>query len=359
MAVRTHTAQASIFHLIAVEHASPRSMTVATQTDADSLTRHLSGLFEEALSASVAAFSSHREVLTYALSGGHRSRPMGCLLACSAVGGTVESAIDVAVAVEFIHKSSVIRDDIADDDDQRSGHSAVHTVYGPAIALAVSDVLWSEGLARIAALPTHWRAASVGSTVAALREMAIGQLEDVAPSLGANSVTARLEVDERKTGALSELACRLGAITGDGADDDVKALSAYGRKLGTAFQVLNTIRNIAGLEPDRPAATDLRKRRDTVLTAHSRAMRGPDVRVANALDQLLPDLDDPAVTQLRATLLSDGAVTFGKTLAASLLSDARRLLESLPPTPARCALTYLAGDGLLSIYDFDQLDEVQ
>jgi hypothetical protein len=42
--------------------------------------------------------------------------------------------------------------------------------------------------------------------------MASGQLEDVAPTPERSSAEARLEVDERKTGALSELSQRVGLV---------------------------------------------------------------------------------------------------------------------------------------------------
>ena len=264
----------------------------------------------------------------------------------------------MAIGVELIHKASVIRDDVEDDDSRRSGQASLHAAYGMAVALAASDLLWTTGLAHISqGHPPHQRAQYVGAAATTLREMAAGQMEDLSPSFDAHSPTARLAVDEQKTGALSELACRLGAMAAEAPPQHIEALATYGRKLGTAFQIVNTIRNLEGVEPERLPASDLKKRRDTVLTAHVREKEGLDIRVAPTSQRRAGlDLDDATVDQLRAEFLSFGAATFGERIANQLLSAARMQLRVLPATSARNILEQLAGESLFHVYAFgDQI----
>jgi geranylgeranyl diphosphate synthase, type I len=305
----------------------------------------LNATFKEALADFVRALPSHRDLVDYATRTGHRTRPVGCLLAADAVGGDWREALDAAVAVELIHKSSVIRDDIADQDSVRSGQPAFYVEFGVPRAIAVSDLLWTLGLKQTLELPPP----GAQSSVKALAEMAAGQLEDVAPSLGRGSIEDRRLVEEQKTGVLAELACRLGAVIGGGGPEQVAALARYGRSLGTAFQIFNDVRNLRGEEPERSAGSDLRKRRDTILSAYARETgeQGGD----NGLGGLRrgeSDLPEDQVRSLRETILSSGAADFGVHTAMELMEEARTHLDGLDPSLARDILKSLTEDALLS-----------
>jgi geranylgeranyl pyrophosphate synthase len=311
---------------------------------------HMLDAFEAVLTRVVEDIPGHAELLHQAVVGGHRTRPLACLLCCDAAGGRWQDALSSAACVELIHKSSVIRDDIADGDISRSGHVTLQARFGIPLALAVSDVLWAVGLELIGAellAAAHQRLAV--ASIRALGEMARGQLEDLAPSRGQGSVAARLRVDEQKTGALTELACLVGAAIGGADERQQQAFASYGRKVGTAFQVINDVRNVEGVESDREPASDIRGGRDTVVTAHARA--------AGVLPATLPVVprrlhSEETVASLRTAALQGGSVEFCRTLAADLLGEARRALKVIQPTPARELMLGLARSELFSIYAF-------
>ena len=305
---------------------------------------------EEALTERIRRLRSHIPIVEYAVAGGHRTRPLGCLLASAAVGGDWRTSIHAAVGVELAHKSSVIRDDIADGDEMRSGQPAVHVAFGVPTALAVSDLLWTLALTQV----SECRLDGVGTDnlrefTNALHEMASGQLEDVAPSPDCLSTAQRLAVEQNKTGRICELGGRLGARIGGGTREQIDALGSYGLKLGTAFQVLNDVRNLRGAETSRALASDVRKRRDTVLSAYARDMASSDVRAF--LDDIRRGAGDLADTQFEAArdaILSSGAIAFGEGLAHSLMTDARAELMALRPSVARSILDSLTRDSLLA-----------
>jgi geranylgeranyl diphosphate synthase, type I len=306
--------------------------------------------FEDALASHVRQLPSHRELVEYATRSGHRTRPVGCLLACAAVGGDWRVALDAAVAVELIHKSSVIRDDVVDGDETRSGQPAMHIAFGVPSAIAVSDLLWTVAL-RIIAWPDADRGGEecLRACTQALFEMASGQLEDTTPSPLASSVKVRLLAEERKTGALSELACRLGAIAGGGSESEVEALARYGRGLGTAFQIFNDVRNLKGAEAERSAASDVRRRRDTVLSAHARAvLDSEDRELLERVRHGPGELSQAEVDEVREVLISSGASEFGERLAGELMADARAQLLALEPSLASEIFRSLAEDALLN-----------
>ena len=314
-------------------------------THADSFLSLLATEFEQALRQLISSLPSHGDLVQYAMRSGHRTRPVGCLLAAEAVGGDWRSALNSALAVELIHKSSVIRDDIMDGDIVRSGQPAFHVTFGIAKAIAVGDLLWTIALDQDPGRTGDLRRLCVDS----LRQMAAGQLEDVVPSADRLSVRDRRLVEERKTGALSELSCRLGATIGGGDANQVDALALYGRNLGTAFQILNDLRNLRGEEPERRPGSDLRRHRVTILAAHAREVSTGVVRRRMDAVLLGPDeLPDADVAFLREVILESGTAEFGERSAADLMEDARSQLSALTDSPAKEILRSLTEDALLA-----------
>jgi len=84
------------------------------------------------------------DAMVYSLkAGGKRIRPVLLLAACEMAGGDAESALPFACALEMIHTSSLIHDDLPamDNDDLRRGKPTNHKVYGEDIAILAGDAL--------------------------------------------------------------------------------------------------------------------------------------------------------------------------------------------------------------------------
>ena len=169
---------------------------------------------------------------------GKRLRPMLVLEVCKALKGDLRNAMPAACAVEYIHTYSLIHDDLPamDDDAVRRGKPSSHVKFGEATAILAGDALQCAAFEAIARTPDRSLA---GPLAAALAEgsgaagMCGGQELDLAPK-------AKLaEIHLKKTAALIEASCALGAIAAKSAR--VPALKAYGRALGLAFQAVDDI----------------------------------------------------------------------------------------------------------------------
>jgi len=82
--------------------------------------------------------------MNYSLfAGGKRVRPILCMAGAEAVGGSTDSVVPVACAIELIHTYSLIHDDlpVMDNDDLRRGKPTNHKVFGEAVALLAGDGL--------------------------------------------------------------------------------------------------------------------------------------------------------------------------------------------------------------------------
>ena len=195
-----------------------------------------------------------KESMKYSLfAGGKRLRPILCIAGAEAVGGNCQDVISVACALEFIHTYSLIHDDlpVMDDDDLRRGMPTNHKVFGEAIALLAGDGLLTDAFYVMSIDkkidPTlllrviHLIAKAAGSN-----GMVGGQVADI-QSEGKDVDIKTLEfIHTHKTGALITASVTSGAIIAGGSEDEVKAISSYGEKIGLAFQISDDILNVIG-----------------------------------------------------------------------------------------------------------------
>ena len=187
--------------------------------------------------------------------GGKRVRPLLTMLFCDACGGDPLKAVQLAVAVEYIHTYSLIHDDLPcmDDDDYRRGKPSNHKVYGEAMALLAGDGLLTAAFERIA---TWSRAGLIDSDVAinALSELSAyagsrgmigGQVIDIQNEDNKDiKLETLMMLDNLKTGALIEAACSLGCIAARANDDNIQAAKEFASNIGLAFQIKDDILDV-------------------------------------------------------------------------------------------------------------------
>lgn len=195
----------------------------------------------------------HQAMRYSLLAGGKRLRPIVCLAAAEACGGTVEAALPPAAAVECLHTYTLVHDDLPcmDDDDLRRGLPTCHVKFGEGIAVLAGDALLTLAFEILAQTPPSKRYGVADYVVelalaSGSRHLIGGQVLDlegegkeVSPS------PAQLRyIHESKTAALLTASIRLGAMTASATPAKLEALSIYGRSLGLAFQILDDILDV-------------------------------------------------------------------------------------------------------------------
>ncbi|MCC6366247.1 MAG: polyprenyl synthetase family protein [Bryobacterales bacterium] len=200
----------------------------------------------------------HKAMRYSLFAGGKRLRPMLCMEACHAVGRRTEGVARAACALELIHTYSLIHDDLPalDNDDLRRGRPTNHKVFGEALAILAGDSLLTlafEVLARLPQADGETRAALVAELAAAsgtVEGMIAGQVRDIEGE-GAQPTAERLEAIHRaKTGALLTASVRMGGIYGGATEEELAALTSYGRHIGLAFQIVDDV-----LDVEQPSET--------------------------------------------------------------------------------------------------------
>jgi geranylgeranyl diphosphate synthase type II len=187
---------------------------------------------------------SLHEAMKYSLlTPGKRIRPLVTLAAAKACGGDTKRALPAACAVEMVHASSLIHDDLPcmDDDDMRRGSPSCHKVHGEADALLAGDALLTLSFDVLAKdiQPADIATACIRTlaTAAGPTGIAGGQSDDICGTKKENSVEHLESIDRRKTGALLEASLLLGGIISVGTKDQLRALEEYGWRIGLAFQI--------------------------------------------------------------------------------------------------------------------------
>ena len=198
------------------------------------------------------------EAMRYAcLNGGKRLRPALALESSHVFGVELEQALAVATAIEMLHCYSLIHDDLPamDNDTLRRGKPTCHIAFSESTAILAGDALQTQTFNLLADSATH-ESAEVRiallrglAAAAGARGMVAGQAIDLA--LEGRPVTAAAveRLQALKTGALIAFSAEAGAILGQAGAQARRAMAAFGRDLGLAFQIVDDLLDVEG-SPD-------------------------------------------------------------------------------------------------------------
>lgn len=224
-----------------------RLKSYITQIEA-SLDKHFSG--------EPCAYQTIYDAMKYSLqAGGKRLRPVLTLEFCRVCGGDTVKAMPFALAIEMIHTYSLIHDDLPcmDNDDIRRGKPTNHKVFGEGMAVLAGDALLTDAMQVAAAgglaLPQKDGLMAVLelTEAAGAKGMIGGQVIDLESESKQISLDQLRQLQELKTGALLQAACKLGCIAAGKTDHNtLLAAQTYGLRLGRAFQIQDDILDIEG-----------------------------------------------------------------------------------------------------------------
>jgi geranylgeranyl diphosphate synthase type II len=182
-------------------------------------------------------------------SGGKRLRPLLVLLSAKAVGGSFKNAYNAAASVEMLHNFTLVHDDIMDNADKRRGRLTLHKKYDHNTAILTGDSLLSVAYEYLLKDCNGSAKELISSFTHGLIEVCEGQSLDTDFESRKNvSLSEYITMIKKKTAAMAEMCCRIGALLGGGSKDQVTALGNYGLNLGIAFQIQDDLLDISADE---------------------------------------------------------------------------------------------------------------
>ncbi len=197
--------------------------------------------------------------------GGKRLRPYMLIKSCQMLGGNARTAMPAAAAVEMIHNFTLVHDDIMDNDEIRHGVPTVHKKFGLPVAILAGDVLFSKAYQSVirAKVPPEATVQLVSRLAEACVDICEGQILDIRMA-ERKKIPSRIEYHKminKKTGALFEVSCAMGAICATQNRQEITRLAVFGRCMGVAFQMIDDLIGVMG-DPKvtkKPVGNDLRE----------------------------------------------------------------------------------------------------
>ncbi|MGW6620207.1 polyprenyl synthetase family protein [Nocardia sp. NPDC055002] len=247
------------------------------------------------------------------------------------------AALDLACAMEMLHESSLVHDDICDGSLLRRGATSVPAAFGVRIAARAGFHMAGAAVQVIAeVLADNPRmSACLGEVPGVtysdgLSDLSFGQLiEMLPPAVDATALRRHYRlVAGAKTGTLFRLSCSYGGTAGGADHDRLRALMTYADELALAFQIMDDVRDVeGGPELGKDAGGDLERRVPTWPVIEWLDMR------AGAREMWL-SADTPSAI-LQSDLIDSGATAAARAVALDATQKASAALDIFPPSPAR------------------------
>ncbi|MDY6965297.1 MAG: polyprenyl synthetase family protein [Halobacteriota archaeon] len=308
------------------------------------------------------------EACRVALTGGKRLRGLVGVYSCLAVGGEEEVALPFATSIELAHASSLVMDDFIDKDEVRRGKPSIHAEYGRDMAILASSYLLGcsyesfYGLVRSDMVPHSVFFNIIGTAHDGVMNACVGEAMDI--TSGTVGMEGYLRTIERKTGegfrAAAEIGCIMGESTkgniigrqirqlvnkgrftlfGEETENNVTALSSYGKNLGISFQIRDDILDVIGSEEmlGKPIWSDIIKGRSSVVLEASIL----DIIPEEELIKISRD-DFEDIEEIREFLKGSEAVDYAQNLAIEYSKKAKSSLRRLVDSEYKSILIEIA-----------------
>ncbi len=234
------------------------------------------------------------EPIAYHMSlGGKRIRPVLTLMACEAMGGDAEKALDAAVGLEMFHNFTLLHDDVMDNADVRRGQLTVHRRWNDNTAILSGDTMLTIATQFIARsrdlrLMDLFNKTAIEIYEGQQWDMDYEQRSDVTDEEYINMI--RL-----KTSVLLGCALKTGALIAGADEADADLLYDAGVNMGLAFQLRDDVLDVWG-DPatfGKEIGGDIMQGKKTYLLINAmRLAQGDDA------DELRHWLNDPYATRV-------------------------------------------------------------
>lgn len=196
--------------------------------------------------------------------GGKRLRPALLLLVAGALGDCTGQRYELAAVIECIHTATLLHDDVVDESNLRRGRQTTNVLFGNAASVLVGDFLYSRSFQMMVGVG-KMRVMEILSE--ATNIISEGEVMQLLHMHDADVNIARyMQVIRYKTAKLFEVAAQLGAVL-SGADARIEEAAAeYGRRIGTAFQIMDDWLDYVGTAESmgKNAGDDLREGKPTL-----------------------------------------------------------------------------------------------
>ncbi len=301
---------------------------------------------------------TYKALASYVMGGGKRLRPALLVMAYKGFGGLDEEIYDVALSVEFMHNSSLIHDDVMDEDGLRRNKLTIHEVMRKSFLKSYEDKDHSGALFnKLSSKFAATNAICDGNILSSLGSLFLSSsrmdalLVQKALKVYSNSyrvinqgqiMDALLEVKERvteqdylamieqKTGELFKASVKIGAILAGANEGEIELISEYAMLIAIAFQLQDDIMDISiEMNKGHELGSDIKKGKKTLLVIRAMdAARSKDKKILAGIinDKNASDEDIKSAVEI---IKYSGAIDYCRRMASGKIHDAKRILTKV------------------------------
>lgn len=278
--------------------------------------------------------------------GGKRLRPALTILCAQLCGDDAQTAnarvITCAASVELMHTTALIHDDVVDNAATRRGKPAANLIWGNETSVLVGDYLFAQVFVTVAQkgfvdlMPPIAQATS---------QLCAGELLETQTRRHLDMKESQyLDIIALKTAALTDCACRLGAMALSANEDKTECLARFGRDIGMAFQIVDDCFDVTSSEGrvGKPVGNDVRE--GDVTLPMLRAMQVCSLGEREELRGLVgkEPISNEEVARALEILRGCDAVRHSMQVAQGFVESAKAQLDVFAPGHARDALCDIA-----------------
>src|SRR5579862_7492686 len=274
--------------------------------------------------------------------GGKRIRPALLLLSAKLLDYQGKGAVRLGAVVEIIHTATLVHDDIIDEARTRRGRPAANTQWGNSKCVLAGDWLYMQAF-KIAVQERNFRVLDV--LIDLTQQMVEGELLQMEKLGKCITLNEHFDLIFRKTACLFSVSTRMGAIIGNGSQDQETRLGEYGRNLGLAFQIVDDVLDLTASEEvlGKPVASDLREGKVTMAVIHALERgTGADREAIRTVlaDRSFERISHPQIIEI---LHRHGSIDYAMDTACAYAEAARLRIADLPDSEAKRALLWVPG----------------
>jgi len=304
--------------------------------------KDLDGVIRERLASKVALIDQISAYIIQA--GGKRVRPALLMLVAKALsnGKVSPHTQEMAAVVEFIHTATLLHDDVVDESTLRRGRETANTAFGNAASVLVGDFLYSRAF-QMMVKPNDLRVMQILSdatnTIAEGEVLQLLNMND--PEVDEASY---LQVIRYKTAKLFEASTELGAILANATEVQREQAAAFGRHIGTAFQLMDDLLDYTAnaSQMGKNAGDDLREGKPTLPLIYLLENGSNEERLlVRAAVEQNQDLPDDVFAQILNAVQSSGALDYTQAAAKREADLALDCIQDFPANEATSALQAL------------------
>ena len=271
---------------------------------------------------------------------GKRMRPTLAMLAADAVGGDLDRATPIAVALEYVHNFSLIHDDLEDKDRVRHHRPTVWAVWGEQVAIVSGNAMLKIADAaarklRSAGVQEHVALEAEAVLTGNYLKMMEGQYLDISFETEESvTIGQYLDMIGRKTGALIEASIYLGGLVAPTSGPDrqkANALKKIGHELGCIFQIRDDVLGVwGGAATGKPVGADIKRKKKALPAVHALSTStGASAKRLNDIYRTKGDLHEEDVHVILEVMDELGTREYCQSMAEQRWVAGRQMIESL------------------------------